>query len=187
MERLGKFLIFAGTLLVLIGIFFPRIISYDDPEAGLASAVIGFVSIVIGFLVKKASSKKDPDLGLQAEMPSVDKPSRSGAFENRPAHSYETGKTLQAVLVMTKRPLHNAQGLIQQIVEEQRGSGCGIAPDFIASARVGDADDQAYVYASIRTEFQSFGGEDVITRTIVKTFQASDGNHGSYFMLFNHL
>ncbi len=97
----------------------------------------------------------------------------------------QESKKVQAVLVMTPQPLNNAQQLLQQIADEQTRNGHAIASGFIATTRVGDPQDQAYVYAAIRSAFESFGGEDVIERTTVKTFQASDGNAGSYFVLFD--
>jgi hypothetical protein len=103
------------------------------------------------------------------------------------ADTSQEQKQLQAVLVMTRRPLNNSEQLLRQIMDEQIANGYAVAPGFIANACVGDPDDQAYVYASVRSEFEAFGGKDVIDRTTVKTFQASDGNGGSYFMLFNRL
>lgn len=109
-------------------------------------------------------------------------PARAEAMRARAAASV---KQLQGVLVMTPRPLNNAQQLLEQIVDEQKAMGHAAAPGFVATTDVGDVADQQYVYATIRTAFESFGGADVIDRTNVKTFQASDGNSGSYFLLFD--
>lgn len=94
-------------------------------------------------------------------------------------------KQVQGVLVMTRRPLDGEQALLQQIVDQQQAQGHSLAPNFIGQAAVGDWDDAPYVYATIRTTFSALGGEDLIDRTRVFSFQAPDGNDGKYFIVFD--
>jgi hypothetical protein len=95
-------------------------------------------------------------------------------------------KKVQGILVLTRRPLSNSQTLIQQIIDQQRSKGFSISSNFIATVRVNqDLDDQAYIYASIREDFSKFGGTELIDRVVIFPFQASDGNSGKYFILFN--
>lgn len=140
--------------------------------------------------VQEVEDGQLPSPPPRSEVKAAERARKAGA--NKGSSSASAGakegrsvKQLQAVLVMTPRPLNNAQQLLQQIIDEQKAMGHAAAPGFVATTRVGDVADQQYVYATIRTAFESFGGADVIDRTTVKTFQASDGNSGSYFLLFD--
>jgi hypothetical protein len=92
---------------------------------------------------------------------------------------------VQGVLLLTRRELEGAQVLLQQIVDEQQGFGHTLDPEILLQTAVGDADDQAYLYATIRKTFERFGGADLIDRIRVKSFQAPDGNDGKYYVLFD--
>lgn len=92
---------------------------------------------------------------------------------------------VHGVLVMTPRELDNAQVLLQQIVDEQKGFGHTLDPAILLQTAVGDADDQAYLYATIRMTFERFGGAELIDRIRVKSFQAPDGTDGKYYVLFD--
>jgi hypothetical protein len=92
---------------------------------------------------------------------------------------------VQGVLVLTPRELEGAQALLQQIVDEQQGFGHTLDPEILLQTAVGDTDDQAYLYATIRKTFERFGGADLIDRIRVKSFQAPDGNDGKYYVLFD--
>lgn len=95
-------------------------------------------------------------------------------------------KQVQGILIITQWQLSNSQTLIQQIVDQQRSNSFAIASNFIAKVGVSqDLNDKAYVYAKIRTEFSNFGGKDLLERTRVFPFQASDGNSGNYYIIFD--
>lgn len=96
-------------------------------------------------------------------------------------------RQVRAVMVLSRWPVDNTQTLVQQFVDQQRSSGHSIAPDFIASVRAaGDSlDDMAYVIAALRTEFSDLGGHDLVERTVEIAFQASDGNSGKCFVVFD--
>jgi hypothetical protein len=91
---------------------------------------------------------------------------------------------VQGILVIVPRPLSNSQRLLQQIVDQQRGRGYSLASSLVAAVRVGDPNDKAYVYAPMRSVFAGVGGVDLMDRTRVLPFQASDGNDGKYFIVF---
>lgn len=86
---------------------------------------------------------------------------------------------------MSRLRLGNREALLQQILDEQRLAGHSFASNSVATASVGDFDDAQYVYASLREVFSAFGGDDLMKRTIVKSFQGSDGNSGKYFVVFD--
>lgn len=95
--------------------------------------------------------------------------------------------TLQGVLVLSTTRLNNAHGLLSQIVEEQKAAGAIIAPDIrLHTQSAGTSlNDKAYIYATLREAFAHLNDDDIMKKTKVKTFQASDGNSGSYYMVFN--
>lgn len=94
-------------------------------------------------------------------------------------------KHIQGILVLTRRPLNNSRSLLQQIVDQQRSGGHSFASNFVATCRVGDVNDNAYIYATVRSEFSAFGGHDLMERTRMFPFQAPDGNDGNYFIVFD--
>jgi HEAT repeat protein len=105
--------------------------------------------------------------------------------EAAPAPTASASKHVQGVLVLSRRPVSDEQALLQQIIDQQTAKGHAVAPDFIGLTRVGDWNDQAYVYASVRETFSALGGEDLIDRTKVFPFEATDGNEGRYYVLFD--
>ena len=113
-------------------------------------------------------------------------PASSSGEPPKPTPPSSRVKQVQGILVLTGRPLGNSQTLLQQIVDQQRTKGYSIAPNFVAAARVGDFNDKAYLYATIRTVFSKLGGADLMERTTIFPFQASDGNSGNYYIVFDH-
>ena len=86
---------------------------------------------------------------------------------------------------MSRSRLGNREALLQQILDEQRLAGHSFATNSVATTSVGNFDDDQYVYANLREVFSAFGGDDLMKRTIVKSFQGSDGNGGKYFVVFD--
>ncbi len=84
MEGFGKFLIFLGVVLVIIGVFSPGIVSSEDPEKGYIGVLIGVIMIIVGYLMKKAPpTKKKSGLDLQTDEPP------------RPASAFPAGQPIE--------------------------------------------------------------------------------------------
>lgn len=98
-------------------------------------------------------------------------------------------RQVQGILVLSRRPMPQkaTQTLLQQIIAQQTAQGHSWAKHCIT--RVSTAgkfwDDKAYAYAAVREEFSNLGGPDLADRTLVFPFQATDGNVGKYFVVFD--
>ncbi|MEK6857925.1 MAG: hypothetical protein AABX39_05040, partial [Nanoarchaeota archaeon] len=96
-------------------------------------------------------------------------------------------KQVQGVLVFILRPLNSPQTLLRQITEQQRSSGHSVAQKCIAKVRVAqDLNDKAFISEIVRKEFPDISAEELVKRTNVHSFQASDGNDGKYCIVFDH-
>ena len=107
--------------------------------------------------------------------------------EEQPAEPTEIGpREVQGVLILTRQPLSDSWGLLEQIATLQRSKGYGIAVNCISKAAVTqNVDDKALLDATLRKEFAKLGGDDLMGRTEVFPCQASGGNSGIYCVIFD--
>ena len=104
-----------------------------------------------------------------------------------PAEPTEVGpRQVRGVLMLTRQPLGDSYGLLEQITALQRSKGYRIAIDVISKAAVTQhIDDKEFLEKTIRKEFVKLGGDDLMGRTEVTPCQASGGNSGIYCVIFD--
>lgn len=107
--------------------------------------------------------------------------------EEASAESTEVGPRLvQGVLILTRQPLGDSYGLLEQITALQRSKGYRISISCISKAAVTQhIEDKEFVEKTIRKEFAKLGGDDLMGRTEITPCQASGGNSGIYCVIFN--
>jgi len=47
------------------------------------------------------------------------------------------------------------------------------------------ADDKVYLYTRLMLEFPNLSKDDIVNKTLMFPFQASDGNSGNYFIVYS--
>ncbi|MDE2181270.1 MAG: hypothetical protein KGJ40_10565 [candidate division NC10 bacterium] len=95
-------------------------------------------------------------------------------------------RQVQGVLILTRSPLGDSYGLLEQITALQRSKGYRIAINCISKAAVTQhIDDKAFLEKTIRKEFAKLGGDDLMGRTEMSPCQASGGNSGVYCIIFD--
>jgi hypothetical protein len=100
----------------------------------------------------------------------------------------QDSKQVQGVLVFTLRPLNSPQKLLQQISEQQRSKGYTIAPKCIAKGVIAkDPNDKVFITEIVKKEFPDINMEELIKRTSIYPFQASDGNNGKCCIVFDRI
>lgn len=109
------------------------------------------------------------------------------ASSEQPEEPTEVGpRQVQGVLILTRQPLGDSWGLLEQITALQRSKGYTISLNCISKAAITDKfDDEAFLHEKIRKEFAKIGGEDLIARTKMYPCQASGGNSGIYCVIFD--
>lgn len=105
----------------------------------------------------------------------------------QPEEPTEVGpRQVQGVLILTRQPLSDSWGLLEQITALQRSKGYTISLNCISKAAITEKlDDEAFLHEKIRKEFAKIGGEDLIARTKMYPCQASGGNSGIYCVIFD--
>lgn len=149
-----------------------RVLGAEEVERRLAEMAVRIEQLL-------SSNPNGPDGGEDANSISGQRRAQGGAKEHIAA------ATVQGILALTPQPVANAQALLQQVADQQRSKGYSFAPNCVLTSRVGDFGDTAYVYATVRAVFGSFGGDDLMGRTRAFPFSASDGNDGHYLILFS--
>lgn len=95
-------------------------------------------------------------------------------------------KEVQGVFILTRLPLGDSFTLHEQIIALQRSRGYAISLNCLSKTAVTEKlDDEEFIHAKIRKEFAKLGGDDLIARTEVFPCQASSGNSGKYFIIFD--
>jgi|GEM_PF-5771780 len=108
----------------------------------------------------------------------------------------QTGKMRQSssdvvqvigILILTRIQLDNGESLVQHIIAQQRSNGYSIAADTeVVIKTAGNSwGDTEYPYATIANNFSNHGN-NFEERVLEFSFQASDGNDGKYYIIFNH-
>ena len=115
----------------------------------------------------------------------------SGEGESQKTPSSNSDQQLiQGILVLSRQPMDQASvlALTQQILDEQKSLGKGVAEGFIAkhSAAGQEVDDEMYAYAKIRNEFSMFGGAEILKRTKIYPYQIPGGSSGKFYVIYDH-
>jgi hypothetical protein len=96
---------------------------------------------------------------------------------------------LQGILVLSRDAMDQAAvlGLTQQILDDQKSRGHGVAEGFIAKhvAAGPDVDSDMYAYGKIRNEFSQFGGAEILNRTKVFPFHFPGGTSGKFYVIYD--
>lgn len=95
-------------------------------------------------------------------------------------------KQIKAILLFSPRPVGEPKILLQQISKQQLSKGHTIAPKCIAKGIISsDPNDNKLIIQIIKKEFPDANIEELMKRTTVYPFQASDGNAGKYCIVFD--
>ncbi|CAJ38218.1 hypothetical protein [Methanocella arvoryzae] len=110
-------------------------------------------------------------------------------FGNRPkVPSADQEKTILSIAVLSKFRISNPYSLLQQIIEEQCSHGYRIDENITTHViPVGTlVHDPEYDKARVAKLFPDADPEDIFSRSVVKPFQAADGNFGKYYIIFKN-
>ncbi|NLI30762.1 MAG: hypothetical protein GX423_11900 [Nitrospiraceae bacterium] len=92
---------------------------------------------------------------------------------------------VQGIVIASERPVEDLTPLLRQIVEQQQSLGYGISASCVAKASIiKDLNDKTEFYVRVHAGFQDEPFEELIQRTHVYPFTASDGNAGKYGVVF---
>lgn len=131
---------------------------------------------------------------IKARHPGATTPKSSTSEQHREQTKKMANRPRQAqgMLILTRFPMSQQaiQTLMQQIADQQRSNGHSIAPNFRASVVTAgdDWDNIANTYgvlAAYQQTFPDLASADFFDRTREFSFQASDGNLGKYYIVFD--
>jgi hypothetical protein len=104
----------------------------------------------------------------------------------RQTPSRSNTQQVQGILVLANNPLGNAQELLKQIIDQERSKGYSIIPNIKMTVGVTQSvDDKVYLYTRLMLEFPNLSQDDIVNKTLMFPFQASDGNSGNYFIVYS--
>lgn len=92
---------------------------------------------------------------------------------------------VQGIVIASERPVEDLTPLLRQIAEQQQSLGYAISASCVAKASIiKDLNDKTEFYVRVHAGFQNEPFEELIQRTHVYPFTASDGNAGKYGVVF---